>query len=72
MSYGDLDFSKHLEFIEREVLIKFKRNDEAVKGSDITLEQRFKEPIHKEHRFMPDMMSEPDQQTKLGLSFLTN
>ena len=72
MSYGDLDFSKHLEFIEREVLAKFKRNDAAVKESEITLESRLKEPIHKEHRFMPDLMSDADQQTKLGISYLCN
>ena len=38
MSYGDLDFSKHLEFIGREVLNKFQRNEAAVKESEITLE----------------------------------
>jgi len=72
MSYGDLDFTKHLEFVEREVLTKFKRNDAAVKESEISLEERLKESIHREHRFMPDLMSDPNQQTKLGISFLCN
>jgi Zn-dependent M16 (insulinase) family peptidase len=72
LSYGDLDFTKHLEFIQREVLAKFKRNDVALKESDVTLETRLKEPIHREVRFMPDLMSEPDQQTKLGVSYLCN
>ena len=72
MSYGDLDFTKHLEFVEREVLAKFQRNDAAGRESDITLESRLKEPIHREHRFMPDLMSDPNQQTKLGISFLCN
>ena len=61
MSYGDLDFSKHLEFIANEVLHKFKRNDAAVKESEILLESRLSEPIHREHRFMPDLMSEAEQ-----------
>jgi presequence protease len=60
LSYGDLDFSKHLEFIAREVLTKFQRNEAAVKESEITLEQRLLEPIHREHRFMPDLMSEAE------------
>ena len=72
MSYGDLDFSKHLEFIEREVMSKFNRNDVAAKESEVTLETRLKEPIHREHRFMPDLMSEPNMQTKLGISYLCN
>ena len=72
LSYGDLDFTKHLEFVEREVLAKFQRNDAAVRESDIALESRLKEPIHREHRFMPDLMSDPNQQTKLGISFLCN
>lgn len=72
LSYGDLDFTKHLEYIQHEVLSKFKRNDEAVKESDITIEPRFKEPVHKEHRFMPDLMSEADTQVKLGISYLCN
>lgn len=72
LSYGDLDFTKHLEYINSEVLSKFKRSDISVSSSEILLEDRLKEPIHREHRFMPDLMSEPDQQTKLGISFLCN
>jgi presequence protease len=72
MSYGDLDFTKHLEFIGSEVLTKFQRNDQAVKESNIVVESRFPEPVHREYRFMPDLMSEADTQTKLAFSFLCN
>ena len=58
MSYGDLDFTKHLEFVEREVLAHFERKDNI--PSEIIVEDRFAEPIHKEHRFMPDLMSDAD------------
>jgi presequence protease len=60
LSYGDLDFTKHLEYINSEVLSKFNRSDISVSSSEILLEDRLKEPIHREHRFMPDLMSEPD------------
>lgn len=53
-------------------MAKFKRNDAAVRESDIALEPHLKEPIHKEHRFMPDLMSDENSQTKLGISFLCN
>ena len=72
MSYGDLDFTKHLDFIQKEVLAKYERNDAARTGSELLSEEPLKVPINKEHRFMPDMMSEPDMQTKLGISFLVS
>ena len=72
MSYGDLNFASHLEFVEQEVLAKFKKNEESAKQSDIPLEPRLREPINKEHRFMPDLMSEAESQAKLGISFLVN
>jgi Zn-dependent M16 (insulinase) family peptidase len=73
MSYGDLDFTKHLEYIEREVLAKFERNDLAPRESEIPLEApRLTAPLHKETRFMPDLMADADQQTKLGITYLCN
>ena len=53
-----MDFTKHLEFVEREVLAHFERKDNI--PSEIIVEDRFAEPIHKEHRFMPDLMSDAD------------
>jgi Zn-dependent M16 (insulinase) family peptidase len=73
MSYGDLDFTKHLEYIEREVLAKFERNDLAPRESEIPLEApRRTAPLNKETRFMPDLMADADQQTKLGITYLCN
>lgn len=59
LSYGDLDFTKHLAFVEKEVLSRFQKKTDI--PSELVLEERFREPVHHEHRFMPDLMSEPDQ-----------
>ncbi len=68
-TYGDLDFTEHLKFVEKEVLQPhFKRNSEI--KSELALEDPADVPSHKEENFMPDLMSEADRQAKLGLSFL--
>ena len=72
LSYGDLDFTRHLEFISKEVMPKYQRNEAAVKASDIPLEDRLREPINRETRFMPDLTGEADLQTKLGITYLAN
>lgn len=59
LSYGDLDFTKHLEYINNTVLAKFDRKDNI--PSNVLKEDRFAVPVHKEIRFMPDLMSESDQ-----------
>jgi Zn-dependent M16 (insulinase) family peptidase len=69
-TYGDLDFTSHLKFVEEQVLKpNFKRN-ESVKKSELTLEQRLKQNLHKEENFMPDLMSPAETQAKLGIAFL--
>jgi Zn-dependent M16 (insulinase) family peptidase len=40
--------------------------------SELAKEDRFAEPLIKEERFMPDLMSEPETQVKLGMTFLCN
>lgn len=70
-SYGDLDFTKHLQFVQDEVLRPHFTRNESIK-SELTLEQLRSEPITKSEQFMPDLMSPPEQQCKLGLFFLLN
>jgi len=73
-SYGDLDFTQHLEYLATNVLHRFDNKDAAtiLSGSEIPLEQRFSSPVSKEVRFMPDLMSEAETQTKFGVSYLCN
>ena len=61
-SYGDLDFTKHLEYVNEKVLKRFdnKEKEKILGSSEIALEERFAQPISKEERFMPDLMSEAD------------
>lgn len=59
LSYGDLDFSKHLAYVNETIISKFDRKDDI--PSAVLKEDRFTVPIEKEVRFMPDLMSEPDQ-----------
>lgn len=58
LSYGDLDVTSHLKFIETEVLSKFEKKTDI--PSELIKEERLNLPITKEVRFMPDLMSEPD------------
>lgn len=59
-TYGDLDFTEHLKFVEKEVLQpSFKRNTQI--NSEITLEDPLDSAIHKEENFMPDQMSDVDK-----------
>jgi Zn-dependent M16 (insulinase) family peptidase len=68
-TYGDLDFTEHLRFVQTEVLgPNFKRNSDI--QSELLLEDRLTSAIHKEENFMPDLMSPADKQSKLGLFFL--
>jgi len=69
MSYGDLDFTQHLQYIEEAALKNFERLDVP---SEIIKEPGFSAPISKEVKFMPDLMSEPESQVKLGMTFLCN
>ena len=70
-TYGDLDFREHLKFVETEVLKpNFKRNTDI--NSEILLDPIRQNPIYKEEQFQPDLMSPPDKQAKLGLSYLLN
>lgn len=69
-TYGDLDFTHHLKFVEEQVIApNFQRNPEAHK-SELTLEKPLSSAIHKEENFMPDMMSPHETQAKLGIAFL--
>jgi Zn-dependent M16 (insulinase) family peptidase len=71
-SYGDLDFTGHLKFVEEQVIKpNFERNPLAHK-SELTLEKPLLSAIHKEENFMPDLMSPADNQAKLGIAFLCN
>ena len=73
-SYGDLDFTRHLEFINEKVLRRFdnKDRDAIISSSELLTEDRFAVPKERAERFMPDLMSEADTQTKMGVSFLCN
>ena len=54
-TYGDLDFTEHIKFVETQVLKPhFKRNTEI--KSEIIAESALESPLHKEENFMPDLM----------------
>mmetsp|Transcript_59675 Transcript_59675/g.82009 ORF Transcript_59675/g.82009 Transcript_59675/m.82009 type:complete len:160 (+) Transcript_59675:570-1049(+) len=55
-TYGDLDFTKHLEFIEEQVLANYDRNTNI--RSELVLEDKKVQPITKTETFMPDQMTE--------------
>ena len=68
-TYGDLDFTEHLKFVEEQVLApQFERVSNT--DSELLLEDSRTEFIYKEEKFMPDLMSPADQQAKFALSFL--
>ena len=60
LTYGDLDFTDHLAFIDREVLAEFTERKEL--NSELLLETP--DPAYSSHQasidFMPDMMSPPE------------
>ena len=74
LSYGDLDFTQHLEYIERNALHRFdnKQADAIRKASELPKEERFKEAKIKDELFMPDLMSEAETQAKYGITYLCN
>ena len=68
-SYGDLDFTEHLKFVEEQVIRpSFTRN--TALQSELVLEDKLAQPIYREENFMPDLMSPAETQAKLGLAFL--
>ena len=69
-TYGDLDFTEHLKFVQEQVLSKTKR-DPNIK-SELILEDKRTDFIYKEEHFMPDMMTPAEQQAKFALDFLCN
>lgn len=70
LTYGDLDFTDHLAFINREVLKDFTERKEV--SSELLLDQP--DPQHSTHQasvdFMPDMMSAPETQGKMGITYV--
>jgi Zn-dependent M16 (insulinase) family peptidase len=57
-TYGDMDFTQHLDFMDVQVLQGQSRREV---GSEILLEKRQGEPLVKAARFMPNLMEEADQ-----------
>lgn len=57
LSYGDLDFTQHLAYIEQNALDTFKYNDSI--GSELPLEPRWKDTKLVEEQFMPELISDP-------------
>ena len=69
ITYGDLDFTKHIEFIEDKVLKHFEKKD---LNFIVDLEPRFAEPKIKTEFFMPDLINDPESQGKISYNFLWN
>ena len=69
ITYGDLDFTKHIEFIEDKVLKHF---DKKELNFVVDLESRLKEPKVKTEYFMPDLINDPESQGKFSYNFLWN
>ena len=69
LTYGDLDFTNHLEFINRSVFTHFDRNE---KNQAVKNEPKFTVPKYKTEYFMPELISDPESQGKVGISFLCN
>lgn len=73
LTYGDLDFTEHLGFIENQVLRKFERKQGI--PSELLLEptpSTGATPKKVDLSFMPDAMSPPETQAKFGLMFVCN
>lgn len=69
ITYGDLDFTKHLEYVDRHVLTHFERKDIDPKMEP---EPRLEQPKYKVEYFMPELINEPESQGKIGISYLCN
>jgi len=69
-TYGDMDFTQHLDFVQNQVLKGQTRNTECVAQSQLVLEQKRGAPLFTTEKFMPDLMQEEGKQAKLGLAFL--
>ena len=69
MSYGDLDFTKYLEIIERQALQHFEFKDVGV---SINEEPRFAEPKTVTEYFMPELNEDTESQGRFGYTFLCN
>jgi len=55
-SYGDLDFTTHLDFVQNQCLKGIERHDNV--DSELLVEPRVNQPIIKEENFMPDLMQD--------------
>ena len=69
MSYGDLDFTKYIEIIDRQVLQHFEYRDVGV---SINEEPRFTEPKTVTEYFMPELNEDTESQGRFGYTFLCN
>jgi Zn-dependent M16 (insulinase) family peptidase len=69
ITYGDLDFTNHCEYIDRNVLTHFEQKDLDLK---VELEPRLSTPKYKTEYFMPELISDPESQGKVGISYLCN
>jgi Zn-dependent M16 (insulinase) family peptidase len=67
MTYGDLDFTNHCEYIDRNVLTHFEQKD---LNFTVELEPRLSTPKYKTEYFMPELISDPESQGKVGISYL--
>ena len=56
MTYGDLDFTEHLRFIENQVLVDFEKH--AGIESEIIKDEPTDQEKLASVKFMPDLMSE--------------
>lgn len=69
ITYGDLDFTKHIETIQDKVLqhFKYREVDASVKP-----EPRFTQPKTVTEYFMPELNDDIESQGKFGFTFLCN
>ena len=68
MTYGDLDFTSHLEFIEKQVLNKFERRDGI--QSEVLTEPIGTEMKRADVKFQPDQMSPAEDQCKMSITYV--
>ena len=69
LTYGDLDFTHNLEFINENVLSQFERKD---LNQSVVMEDRLTSPRVKTEYFMPELISDVESQGKIGISYLCN
>ena len=73
LSYGDLDFTEHLRFIQTYALDHFEKDAKVKQQSELVLEDQVPEkPIEAKVLFMPDQMSPEETQAKFGITFICN